>query len=585
LLLSEEYREQNRLLHDSNDGYGRSGSQWSPLILKTIEDAGGYASILDYGCGKSTLAQALAEKGIVIAEYDPAIPGKDAPPEPAELVIAGDVLEHVEPECLDAVLAELKRLAQRKLIVVIDTKPAGKTLPDGRNAHLIIEDAKWWGARLSKDFDVLEWKVIGRKIYGELASKLPGRLPTKRRKAPADWSVQTDFVKAQLNRYADPFSHVETVSMWEGVDDVVADMQVAVWIVEHMPDVAAAIYNVACLSSKAAMFVIDLASGRDARYWRQMVEQRFRVGASNIEGSCLTLICSPKLAMHGIKVVGAVDGDTRWEQAKIAIARYKNRVAAVPAHGRLAVLSCYGPSLVDTIEEMRLEAAAPDADVISVSGAHDFLLARGIAPRFHVECDPRAHKADNISAYNPGTSYLLASCIHPVLFDKLGPDADIALWHVASMSHCAALIDELGESPGTLITGGGSVGLRAISLLYAMGYRRFSIHGMDCSFRDSGDTQHAGKHAGKKQGVVAYPVGDRTFSTSNTLKSYATDFIEMIQRVNDLDIRLYGDGLLQAMVSTIGEIDAGNECDRLAQVLYQGPQAAEDLSHDLRGAA
>jgi hypothetical protein len=142
--------------------------------------------------------------------------------------------------------------------------------------------------------------------------------------------------------------------------------------------------------------------------------------------------------------------------------------------------------------------------------------------------------------------------VHSVLFDKLGPEADIALWHVASMSQAASLVDKLGENPGNVITGGGSVGLRSISLLYAMGYRRFSIHGMDCSFRDEGEMQHAGKHAGKKQGIVSHRCGDRVFSTSNTLRSYATDFIETIQRVNDLDIKLNGNGLLQAMVAGLG---------------------------------
>lgn len=552
MLISEDYREQNRLLHKSHAGYGTSGAKWAPQILNVIETDGGYTSVLDYGCGKSTLAAVLSEKGHTVAEYDPAIPGKDTPPEPSELVICGDVLEHIEPEYLDSVLAELKRLTKRKLIAVIDMAPASKTLPDGRNAHLIIEDAKWWGEKLTKIFDVLEWRAGGRKLYAELAPKLPGSWPTKRRIQPDGWDAQTEMAKATINRYADTFSAVDTVNMWEGVDDVVADMQVAVWIIEHMPDVAAAIHNVACLSSKAAMFVIDLDAGHDARYWRQMIEQRFRIFAENIDGSCLTVVCGPKLSMQGIKSVGVVSTEVRWEQAKAAMERYKGRAPVSPAHGRLAVLACYGPSLVNTFEDLRLEALAPDADVVSVSGAHDFLVERGIAPDYHVECDPRAHKADNISAYCAGTRYLLASCVHPVLFDKLGPDADIALWHIADAQHSVELIDVLGEDKRIVITGGGSVGLRSLSLLYAMGYRRFSIHGMDCSFADAGEKQHAGKHAGNKQDVCTYRCGGRVFSTSHILKTYATDFIEMIQRVNDLDVRLHGDGLLQAMIANMG---------------------------------
>jgi hypothetical protein len=320
-----------------------------------------------------------------------------------------------------------------------------------------------------------------------------------------------------------------------------------------MPDVAVAMHSIACLSSKCALFVIDLQAGHDAAYWRQMIEQRFRIASFEVEGSCLNVIGSPRLSVHMLKVTGAVDGDTRWKQAKEAITRFSKRTSEAPAHDRLAVLACYGPSLTETIEDLRGEAAQADADVISVSGSHDFLLSRGIVPRYHVECDPREHKADNIDRSHPSVQYLLASCVHPVLFDKLGADADIALWHVASMSHAGSLIDQLGEKPGTVITGGGSVGLRSISLLYAMGYRRFSIYGMDCSFRDNGVMQHADKHAGKRQIVTTYRCGERTFATSLTLQSYACDFMEMLQRVNDLDVCLHGDGLLQAMVRHLPE--------------------------------
>lgn len=547
MLISEEYREQNRKLHETNECYGVSGRKIANIIKDVIE-AGGYQSILDFGAGKGTLAAALAEDGYHIAEYDPAIPGKDRDPEPAELVICSDVLEHVEPDCLDAVLNELKRLTKRKLVVLIDTELAGKVLPDGRNAHLIVETPAWWGAKISKLFDVLDWRFGGRKIYAELAPKLPGTWPKQRRTQPNGWDAQTAFARDTINRYADAFSRIDSVNMWEGVGDVVADMQVAVWIVEHMPDIAAAIHNIACLSSKAAVFVIDLTSGRDVRYWHQMIDQRFRIYAENVEGDCLTIVGGPKLAMHGIKSVGVVDAETRWEQAKEAMKRYKARVPVAPAHDRLAILACYGPSLNKTIEDLKLEARSSGADVISVSGAHDFLLRHGVEPTFHVECDPRAHKADNIARFHPGTRYFLASCVHEALFDKLGHDADIALWHIAAAQHSIELIDELGEDPRTVITGGGSVGLRSISLLYAMGYRHFSIHGMDCSFASDGMEQHAGKHAGERQNVCTFTCGGRVFSTSHILKTYATDFIEMIQRVNDLDICLHGDGLLQAMV-------------------------------------
>jgi hypothetical protein len=51
---------------------------------------------------------------------------------------------------------------------------------------------------------------------------------------------------------------------------------------------------------------------------------------------------------------------------------------------------------------------------------------------------------------------------------------------------------------------------------------------------------------------VPYICGGRLFATSYVLQSYATDFIEMIQRVSDLNIRLHGNGMLQAMVGNMG---------------------------------
>jgi len=66
----------------------------------------------------------------VFREYVEAISGSD-------LVTCIDILEHIEPELLENVLLELKRLHGRLYFFTIHLGPAGKTLSDGRNAHLI----------------------------------------------------------------------------------------------------------------------------------------------------------------------------------------------------------------------------------------------------------------------------------------------------------------------------------------------------------------------------------------------------------------------------------------------------------------
>jgi hypothetical protein len=59
-------------------------------------------SYLDHGSGKETLANALPQ--FTVRGYDPAIPDLDTHPEPHDLFICTDVLEHVEPEFVDMVI-------------------------------------------------------------------------------------------------------------------------------------------------------------------------------------------------------------------------------------------------------------------------------------------------------------------------------------------------------------------------------------------------------------------------------------------------------------------------------------------------
>lgn len=156
-LISDGYRDQNKALHARPEGYGGGGYKQLPQILAFIKERKP-TSLLDYGCGQGTLKRVLREQWTGhIAEYDPAIEGKDALPKPAEMVACTDVLEHVEPERLDAVLTHLARLTSKWAYVTIATRPANKTLPDGRNAHLILESEDWWTGRLAeKGFFVLK---------------------------------------------------------------------------------------------------------------------------------------------------------------------------------------------------------------------------------------------------------------------------------------------------------------------------------------------------------------------------------------------------------------------------------------------
>lgn len=160
-LISAEYRDLNIKLHRENLAYGVSGSRHVVTVLKLAKTLK-TKNILDYGCGKGELGKKIPW---AIAEYDPAIAGKEESPKPADLVICTDVLEHIEPDRLNFVLDDLRRCVLQVGFFVVHTKAAKKVLADGRNAHLIQQGAGWWKKRLEKLFNVGSIIERGPELY------------------------------------------------------------------------------------------------------------------------------------------------------------------------------------------------------------------------------------------------------------------------------------------------------------------------------------------------------------------------------------------------------------------------------------
>jgi hypothetical protein len=153
-LCSPEYRAQLKSI-----GWSKGGSKFVTEIVSLARTTKSL-TVLDYGCGPTNLAETsrrfFPDHRLSFSSYDPGIPGKDTLPQPADLVVCTDVLEHVEPDKIDAVLSHLFHLARRAAFVVIALRPAEKRLPDGRNAHLIIDNAVWWCDKLKAAGD---WKL------------------------------------------------------------------------------------------------------------------------------------------------------------------------------------------------------------------------------------------------------------------------------------------------------------------------------------------------------------------------------------------------------------------------------------------
>lgn len=152
-LISDKYIRLNEQLHSSRRAYGRSGKKYIKYVLELTEKYN-TKDVLDYGCGKQTLQEGLP---FTISQYDPGIRKFSKHPDHSyDIVTCTDVLEHIEPNFLNNVLNDIKNLTLKVAFLVISTRPARKTFPDGRNVHLIIKPKEWWIPKLQSRFKIHE---------------------------------------------------------------------------------------------------------------------------------------------------------------------------------------------------------------------------------------------------------------------------------------------------------------------------------------------------------------------------------------------------------------------------------------------
>lgn len=127
--------------------------------IAELSDKVGANSLLDYGCGMgSPLGYGM---GMDIQWYDPGIQQYSNLPRPADIVACLDVLEHVEPECVDAVIEHILSLAKKAVYLTISCQPSTKVLFNGAPWHSFVKEHDWWKTRLPQ----FECRSIDNKTY------------------------------------------------------------------------------------------------------------------------------------------------------------------------------------------------------------------------------------------------------------------------------------------------------------------------------------------------------------------------------------------------------------------------------------
>lgn len=172
--ISDAYRRQYVQMHANNVNYGRGG-------LGNLEAYRKYLGrfdrppgrILDYGCGKGWAVHELRRlyPDSLVEGYDPCIDEYAAlPTMKFDSIYSTDVFEHFEPDRLVPCLEQIASFAAPGCcyFFLIAMRPANQTLPDGRNAHLIVENQEWWLDKIARSIPMVNGDhVVNVDTYGE----------------------------------------------------------------------------------------------------------------------------------------------------------------------------------------------------------------------------------------------------------------------------------------------------------------------------------------------------------------------------------------------------------------------------------
>jgi len=197
----------------------------------------------------------------------------------------------------------------------------------------------------------------------------------------------------------------------------------------------------------------------------------------------------------------------------------------------------YGPTLADTWELV-------GAPCITMSGSHDFLLARGRVPTYHAQTDGRDHQVHFLEQPHAAVTYVMATVCPPAIWPKLA-DQRVLLWHNAHGKHVIDWIAQYDRG-AILVAGGSTIGLSAIHLGGILGYRRFRLVGVDGHYRDG--RRHAGPHHDPKpQRMMRRRAGGRLWETSEQMANACDELLRLLDE-SAIEIEIVGDSLQAALV-------------------------------------
>ena len=200
-----------------------------------------------------------------------------------------------------------------------------------------------------------------------------------------------------------------------------------------------------------------------------------------------------------------------------------------------------GPSLARTYQDLT-------GDVMACNSAHDYLLLKGITPKYAMFWDANPILADLFTPVE-GVTYLVASRCHRKVFLKL-KGHKVIVWHTLGDVCLEKLLAKYGKKE-PMVAGGSSGVTRGLFLAGAMGYtKEIHLFGVDGCYEGEKSHVNGGVDSGRMQIVVR----GKWFVVSPWMAMQGEHFKMLLPVLQQFKLRLivHGTGLIPYLATFMG---------------------------------
>jgi len=215
------------------------------------------------------------------------------------------------------------------------------------------------------------------------------------------------------------------------------------------------------------------------------------------------------------------------------------------AKGKTVSIVGSGPSLKRTYKQII-------GDVIACNSAHDFLIGKGIIPKYAMFWDANPIIAKFAQKPHSSVIYLVASRCHPDVFKALSGYRVVVFHALAGENIEQYLIAANRMEP---MIGGGCAGVtRGTHLAGAMGYKEMHLFGVDSSYSE-GETHVESSITEQKQ--MRLRVCGKWFTTAPWMALQVADFKELGPHLQKDGVKfvVHGTGMFQYAASFMDGIE------------------------------